>query len=103
MRLLSLLIQLSNPILRLPSGINSSHQLDRACSLSQRTRLNQWRQLSTSSSAQSQTHHRARQVTTKITTTGDRIRLPMQTCFTHRVPPSFGSHEYPPRSIPVRN
>ena len=71
-RLQSLLIQLSNLILRL-LRINSSHQLI-SLLLSQRTRLNQRSHLSTHL-LRSRRHHGIRQITTKITATGRRIRL----------------------------
>ena len=80
MRLQSLLIQLSNLILRL-LRINSSHQLI-SLLLSQRTRLNQRSHLSTHL-LRTRRHHSIRQVTTKIATTGRRIRL-MQ-AHAHRV------------------
>ena len=79
-RLQSLLIQLSNLILRL-LRINSSHQLI-SLLLSQRTRLNQRSHLSTHL-LRSRRHHGIRQITTKIATTGRRIRL-MQ-AHAHRV------------------
>ena len=71
-RLQSLLIQLSNLILRL-LRINSSHQLI-SLLLSQRTRFNQRSHLSTHL-LRTRRHHSIRQVTTKITTTSRRIRL----------------------------
>ena len=72
MRLQSLLIQLSNLILRL-LRINSRHQLI-SLLLSQRTRLNQRSHPSTNL-LRTRRHHSIRQVTTKIATTGRSIRL----------------------------